>query len=295
MTINGPKDAAKLGIEVVYQDLALCDNLDVVQNMYLGREEHDWFWRLKEPPMEQHTAETLKSLAVTTIRSIRQPVASLSGGQRQSVAVAQGRAVELEARDPRRADGRARRRADASGARPRQAPRRAGPRRRAHLAQPARHLRGRDADHRPPARSRRRHLRARRRRRSRRSCRRSPPACRRRSPGSRRPCRSSRRDGRRSRIAAPGIGLRRAETRPEAREGDLAAGARQRQDGQPRRPADRPRPGPHRRLLQLQGDELLHRRQLQQHHHPDGRARPCSRTASSSSSCSARSTSRSAT
>ena len=86
--IHGPKDAADLGIEVVYQDLALCDNLDVVQNMYLGREEHDWLHRLKEPPMEQRTAETMKSLAVTTIRSIRQPVATLSGGQRQSVAVA---------------------------------------------------------------------------------------------------------------------------------------------------------------------------------------------------------------
>jgi D-xylose transport system ATP-binding protein len=86
--IHGPKDAGKLGIEVVYQDLALCDNLDVVQNMYLGREEHDAFQRLKEPIMEQKTAETLKSLAVTTINSIRQPVASLSGGQRQSVAVA---------------------------------------------------------------------------------------------------------------------------------------------------------------------------------------------------------------
>ena len=86
--IHGPKDAAKLGIEVVYQDLALCDNLDVVQNMYLGREAHSWFQQLKEPPMETKTAETLKSLAVTTIRSIRQPVATLSGGQRQSVAVA---------------------------------------------------------------------------------------------------------------------------------------------------------------------------------------------------------------
>jgi len=86
--IHGPKDAARLGIEVVYQDLALCDNLDVVQNMYLGREVHDWFQRLKEPPMEQRTAETMKSLAVTTIRSIRQQVATLSGGQRQSVAVA---------------------------------------------------------------------------------------------------------------------------------------------------------------------------------------------------------------
>jgi D-xylose transport system ATP-binding protein len=86
--ISGPKDAARLGIEVVYQDLALCDNLDVVQNMFLGRESHDVLQRLKEPVMEQKTAETLKTLAVTTIRSIRQPVATLSGGQRQSVAVA---------------------------------------------------------------------------------------------------------------------------------------------------------------------------------------------------------------
>ena len=88
VTIHGPKDAARLGIEVVYQDLALCDNLDVVQNMYLGREEHDFFQRLREPVMEAKTTETMKSLAVTTIRSIRQPVATLSGGQRQSVAVA---------------------------------------------------------------------------------------------------------------------------------------------------------------------------------------------------------------
>jgi D-xylose transport system ATP-binding protein len=88
VTIHGPKDAVKLGIEVVYQDLALCDNLDVVQNMYLGREAHDAIQVLKEPEMEQRTGETLESLAVTTIRSIRQRVASLSGGQRQSVAVA---------------------------------------------------------------------------------------------------------------------------------------------------------------------------------------------------------------
>jgi D-xylose transport system ATP-binding protein len=86
--ISGPKDAAKLGIEVVYQDLALADNLDVVQNMYLGREVHDFLQRLNEPVMEQKTLETLRSLAVTTIRSVRQRVASLSGGQRQSVAVA---------------------------------------------------------------------------------------------------------------------------------------------------------------------------------------------------------------
>src|ERR1043166_1863467 len=88
VVIHGPKDAAKLGIEVVYQDLALCDNLDLVQNMFLGRENHDPLFRLREAPMEQRTAETLKSLAVTTIRSVRQPVATLSGGQRQSVAVA---------------------------------------------------------------------------------------------------------------------------------------------------------------------------------------------------------------
>jgi len=85
--IHSPKDAAKLGIEVVYQDLALCDNLDVVQNMYLGREAQR-FQILNEATMEQHTYTTLKSLAVTTIKSIRQPVATLSGGQRQSVAVA---------------------------------------------------------------------------------------------------------------------------------------------------------------------------------------------------------------
>ena len=96
ITIHGPKDAARLGIEIVYQDLALCDNLDVVQNMYLGREVRDWLFRLNEPEMEQSTAETLKSLAVTTIRSIRQPVASLSGGQRQSVAVA--KAVQWNSR-----------------------------------------------------------------------------------------------------------------------------------------------------------------------------------------------------
>jgi D-xylose transport system ATP-binding protein len=87
VTIHGPRDAAKLGIEIVYQDLALCDNLDVVQNMYLGREA-ERFEILKEPPMEAKTRETLASLRVTSIRSIRQAVATLSGGQRQSVAVA---------------------------------------------------------------------------------------------------------------------------------------------------------------------------------------------------------------
>ena len=86
--IHGPKDATKLGIEIVYQDLALCDNLDVVQNMFLGREERDPIYVLKEAQMEREASKTLETLSVTTIRSVRQPVAQLSGGQRQSVAVA---------------------------------------------------------------------------------------------------------------------------------------------------------------------------------------------------------------
>jgi len=88
VAIHSPKEASRLGIEIVYQDLALCDNLDVVQNMFLGRERHDVVRRLKETEMEQRASETLKTLSVTTIRSTRQTVATLSGGQRQSVAVA---------------------------------------------------------------------------------------------------------------------------------------------------------------------------------------------------------------
>ena len=87
VSIHGPKDAARLGIEVVYQDLALCDNLDVVQNMFLGREVNK-LQVLNEAAMEEKTSSTLSTLAVTTIRSVRQTVATLSGGQRQSVAVA---------------------------------------------------------------------------------------------------------------------------------------------------------------------------------------------------------------
>jgi D-xylose transport system ATP-binding protein len=86
--IHGPKSAADLGIEVVYQDLALCDNLDVVQNMYLGRELVDGVRKLDETAMEARAQETLRSLSVTTLRNVRQTVAGLSGGQRQSVAVA---------------------------------------------------------------------------------------------------------------------------------------------------------------------------------------------------------------
>src|SRR5207249_10194603 len=82
-----PLDSARLAIETVYQDLALADNLDIVQNMFLGRERLRR-GLLDEDSMERSAAETLSSLRVTTVRSIRQPVAWLSGGQRQSVAVA---------------------------------------------------------------------------------------------------------------------------------------------------------------------------------------------------------------
>jgi ABC-type sugar transport system ATPase subunit len=85
--IRSPRDAASLGIETVYQDLALADNLDIVQNMFLGRERLRRL-TLNEDSMERAAAQTLAGLHVTTVRSIRQPVATLSGGQRQAVAVA---------------------------------------------------------------------------------------------------------------------------------------------------------------------------------------------------------------
>jgi D-xylose transport system ATP-binding protein len=91
--INGPQDSSALGIATVYQDLALCDNLDVVANLFLGQENlaggvgkvARW---IEEPSMERRALELLDSLSVTTIRSVRTPVAALSGGQRQSVAIA---------------------------------------------------------------------------------------------------------------------------------------------------------------------------------------------------------------
>jgi len=87
VSVRTPRDAAALGIETVYQDLALCDNLDIVQNMFLGREDTNGIV-LDGERMETAAQETLSSLAVTSVRSIRQHVASLSGGQRQSVAIA---------------------------------------------------------------------------------------------------------------------------------------------------------------------------------------------------------------
>ena len=85
--MHTPKEAADLGIATVYQDLALADNLDIVQNMFLGREllKH---LILDEVSMEKSAKQTLADLSVVTVRSVRQPVGSLSGGQRQAVAVA---------------------------------------------------------------------------------------------------------------------------------------------------------------------------------------------------------------
>jgi D-xylose transport system ATP-binding protein len=87
VTVHSPRDAAALGLEIVYQDLALCDNLDIVQNMFLGREQTRGLV-LDELSMERKASETLASLSVRTVKSVRQQVASLSGGQRQTVAIA---------------------------------------------------------------------------------------------------------------------------------------------------------------------------------------------------------------
>jgi D-xylose transport system ATP-binding protein len=96
--IHTPTDATRLGVETVYQDLALCDNLDVVQNMFLGREiaQAHGYGALSELEMEEQSLGVLEGLKVTTIQSVRQAVASLSGGQRQSVAIS--RAVMWKAK-----------------------------------------------------------------------------------------------------------------------------------------------------------------------------------------------------
>jgi D-xylose transport system ATP-binding protein len=87
VTINDPRAAAALGIEFVYQDLALADNLDITQNMFLGREIRR-FGFLADGAMERRAREALTSLSVRTVSSVRQLVANLSGGQRQTVAIA---------------------------------------------------------------------------------------------------------------------------------------------------------------------------------------------------------------
>ena len=87
VSVGGPRDATALGIEIVYQDLALCDNLDIVHNMFLGRETKKGI-TLNEEEMESLARKTLDGLSVRTVKSIRQTVSSLSGGQRQTVAIA---------------------------------------------------------------------------------------------------------------------------------------------------------------------------------------------------------------
>ncbi len=87
VTIGSPQAATRLGIETVYQDLALCDNLDVVSNLFLGHEETNQFGIIRETDMEKRGLEVLRTLEVK-IPSVRSLVASLSGGQRQSIAVA---------------------------------------------------------------------------------------------------------------------------------------------------------------------------------------------------------------
>jgi D-xylose transport system ATP-binding protein len=88
VTLHDPRDATGLGIEFVYQDLALADNLDITQNMFLGREITNLRALLSDGEMERQARATLASLSVRTVSSVRQLVANLSGGQRQTVAIA---------------------------------------------------------------------------------------------------------------------------------------------------------------------------------------------------------------
>jgi D-xylose transport system ATP-binding protein len=84
--LTSPLDAQRLGIATVYQDLALCDNLNVVQNLFLGRESGS-AWAMNEVDMEKRSWGLLSQLSAK-IPSVRIPVAGLSGGQRQTVAIA---------------------------------------------------------------------------------------------------------------------------------------------------------------------------------------------------------------
>ena len=145
VTIHDPRAASAIGIEVVYQDLALADNLDITQNMFLGREIRR-FGFLADGEMERKAREVLSRLSVRTVSSVRQVVVeplrwpAPDGGDRQ------GRALEQPGGLPRRAHGCARRRPDPPGARPGPPLGRSGPRCGADLAQHERRVGGRRPD-----------------------------------------------------------------------------------------------------------------------------------------------------
>ncbi len=135
VAIHDPRAATDLGIEFVYQDLALADNLDITQNMFLGRESRRLHTFLADGEMEKKARETLVSLSVRTVSSVRQLVANLSGGQRQTVAIAKAVLWNSKVVFLGRAHGGPRCGADAAGPRPGSSPGRPRPRRRADLTQ----------------------------------------------------------------------------------------------------------------------------------------------------------------
>ena len=128
VTVHNPRDASALGIEIVYQDLALCDNLDIVQNMFLGREKTSGIV-LDEPYMEHLAAETLAGLSVRTVKSMRQQVVEPLRWSAPDRRDRQGGALEQQTGRARRTDRRPRRLPDRPGARTRAATRRQRPRR----------------------------------------------------------------------------------------------------------------------------------------------------------------------
>ncbi len=134
VTIHDPRQASALGIEFVYQDLALADNLDITQNMFLGRETRTYGF-LTDGKMEQRAREVLESLSVRTVSSVRQVVASLSGGQRQTVAIAKVGPLGQPRCFSGRADRRPRCRSDSPGSGSGSQTRRSGPWSSPHLAQ----------------------------------------------------------------------------------------------------------------------------------------------------------------